>query len=78
MQPADIHTNEEKITDDSCKRLQDGLRVCRFPERLRGGRLQDAEHVSQSHLDEGHGRETHFIAPQLRVDGRQLAAEATP
>ena len=28
MQPADIHTNEEKITDDSFKMLQDGLRLC--------------------------------------------------
>ena len=28
MQPADIHTNEEKITDDSFQMLQDGLRLC--------------------------------------------------
>ena len=63
MQPADIHTNEEKITDDSFKMLQDGLRLCRFPKGLRGGPLRDAEHVSQSQLDEGHGREEHFIVP---------------
>ena len=78
MQPADIHTNEEKITDDSFKMLQDGLRLCRFPKGLRGGPLRDAEHVSQSQLDQGHGREEHFIAPQSRVGGRQPAAEATP
>ena len=78
MQPADIHTNEENIIDDSFKMLQDGLRFCPFPKGLRGGPLRDAEHVSQSQLDEGHGREEHFIAPQPRVGGRQPAAEATP
>ena len=37
IQPGDIYTTEERITDDSFNMLQDGLRLYRFLKCLRGG-----------------------------------------